>query len=212
MAGAGRYPGQVVMAQPEQSSLRCLGGLPAPPEIAADLAVLPTLPLSVRGQIYRVLGPCLDEPVPGSVDAQIAQFCRELSVDPAALARAIKASRFFLRRAAMMDLGAADLAADLAKLDGGGEIRAALMPGYETARTVIRGEIARGVIADHGKLVERVSWRVEQVTASNRGQGLNLPLIALTFAYREGERVERVTLQLLPDAMLELQEMCRRLL
>ncbi len=191
--------------------LRCLGGLPAPPEIVADLATLPALPLPARRQLYRVLGPCLDEPVPSSVDAQIAQFCRELSVEPAALARALKASRFFLRQAVTLDLGEADFAEDLAKLDGGGEIRAALLPGYEAAKQVIRGEIARGVIADHGKVVERVAWRVEQVTASSRGKSPGLSVVAVTFAYREGERADRVTLQLLPDALLELSAMCRQL-
>jgi hypothetical protein len=193
-------------------TLRCLGGLPAPPEIVADLAALPTLPPAAQRRIYEVLGPCLEEPVPASVDAQIAQFCRALSVDPAALARAIKASRFFLRQAATLDLRQAEIAEDLAKLDGTGEIRAALLPGYEAASRVVRSEIARGAIADHGKVVERVAWRVEQVTASNRGKSPSLSVVALTFTYREGERVDRVTLQLLPEALEELQTMCRKLL
>jgi hypothetical protein len=60
--------------------------------------------------------------------------------------------------------------------------------------------------------VEGVSWRVEHVTASNRGQSLNLPVVTLTVAYREGERQDRITLQLLPDALQELQAMCQRLL
>jgi hypothetical protein len=195
-----------------QTPLRCLGDRPAPPEILADLAVIATLPAPARQQIYRVLGPCLVEPVPESVDAQIDQFCKDLALDVAAVARAIKASRFFLRQAAALDLGEADFAGDLTRLGDEGAIREALSPGYEKARALLRAEIARGALADHGKLVEGVSWRVEHVTASNRGQSLNLPVVTLTVAYREGERQDRITLQLLPDALQELQVMCQRLL
>src|SRR6185312_1659153 len=93
--------------------LRCLGGRELPPEVGADLAVLPMLPLAARRQLYRVLGPCLAEPIPSAIGAKIDEFCRELDVDPEALARVIRASRFVLREASLADLGEADLAADL---------------------------------------------------------------------------------------------------
>jgi hypothetical protein len=197
---------------PATPPLRCLGGLPAPPEIVADLAALPALPLPARRHFYRVLGPCLEEPVPATVDAKVAEFCAEHAADGAAVTRAIKASRFFVRHAALVDLGEAEMAEDLAKLDPGGEIVDTLMPGYEIARKLIRSEVARGTIFDHGKVVERVAWRVEQVTSSNRGQNLGFPMVALTLAYREGDRTDRITFQLLPEALQELQAMCQRLL
>jgi hypothetical protein len=192
--------------------LRCCGGRSAPPEVVADLALIPALPLPARQKLYRVLGPCLTEPVPESVDAEIDKFCRELSLDVASVARAIRAARFFLRQAAMLDLSAAELAEDFARLGDRGEIHATLAPGYDAARALLRGEIARGALSDHGKLVEHVAWRVEHVTASDRGQSLDLPVVVLTLVYREGDRQDRVTLQLLPDALLALQAMCQRLL
>jgi hypothetical protein len=198
--------------EPPSPPLRCLGGLPAPPDVVADIAVLSTLPLSARRQLYRVLGPCLVEPVPGSVDVEIDQFCRELSLDAAALARVMRASRFLLRQAAMLDLLAADFAADLAGLDDTGALHEALSPGYEAAKRVVRSEIARGALDDHGKVVERVAWRVDHVTASHRGRHLDVPVVVITLGYREGDRQDRVTLQLLPDALLELQAMCQQLL
>ena len=112
----------------------------------------------------------------------------------------------------MLNLDEADFAEDLARLGDGGEIRAALLPGYAMAMTALRGDMALGALADHGKVVDGVAWRVEHVTASNRGQGLDVPVVVLTLAYREGERRDRVTLQLLPDALVELQAMCARLL
>ncbi len=192
--------------------LRCLGGVPPPPDVAANLVVLASLPLPARRQIYRVLGPCLGEPVPEAVDVEIDRFCRELSLDAAVLARVLKASRFLLRRAAVIDLPAADFTADLVALGDSGAILEALAPGYEAAKRVVRSEIARGALDDHGKVVERVAWRVDHVTASHQGQGLDVPVVVLTLGYREGSRQDRVTLQLPPDALLELQAMCQRLL
>jgi hypothetical protein len=191
-------------------ALRCLGGQRASLEIGADLSLLPTLPLPALRQLYRVLGPCLGEPVPSSADAQIDQFCRELNVDVAALARVVRASRFILRQAAMQDLSEEELAEDLARLGDTGAIRAALSPGYDTVKTVVRGEGARGALADHGKVVERVAWRVDNVIASSRGENLSGPVAVLSLWYRDGERQDHVTLQLPPDALAELRALCAR--
>ena len=195
---------------PSALPLRCLGGQPAPPEIGADLAVLPALPVAARRQLYRVLGPCLREPLPGNVDAQIHQFCQELQVDAALLARVIRASRFLLRHASLAGLSEADLAEDLATLGDTGEIRATLLPGYETVKKVVRSEAVRGALTDHGKVVERVAWRVDHVSSSNRGDGMNVPVAVVSLWYREGDREGQVTLQLPPDTVQELRAMCDR--
>jgi hypothetical protein len=202
-------PAQTPAASPP---LHCLGGLPAPAEIGADVALLTTLPPLARRQLYRVLGPCLGEPVPSSIDAQMDQFCREHAVDADVLARAIKAGRFLLRQAAMQDLREAELAEDLARLGDGGEIRAMLAPGYDMAKAAIRAEIERGSLVDHGKVVERVDWRMDSVTASNRGENLGLTVAVLTLTYREGARQGQVTVQLQREALTELRAMCDRIL
>ncbi len=190
--------------------LRCLGGQKAPPEVGADLAMLPMLPIAARRQLYRVLGPYLAEPVPSSMEAKVDEFCRELDVDAGALARVLRASRFVLRHASKADLSEADFAKDLATLGDTGEICAVLSPGYEMVKQVVRAEIARGALADHGKVVERVAWRMDQVTSSNRGGNLNIPVGVLTLWYRDGEQLEQVTVQFPPEAQQDLREMCAR--
>jgi hypothetical protein len=85
------------------------------------------------------------------------------------------------------------------------------MPGYEAAKVLVRHEIARAALADHGKVVERVDWRVDQVVTSNRGEKLGVPVAVVTLSYREGERRDRITLQLPPQALRELAAMCQRL-
>jgi hypothetical protein len=176
----------------------------------ADVALLSALPPAAHRQLYRVLGPCLGEAVPTSVDAQIDELCRELHVEAAVMTCAIRASRFLLRQAAMLDLSEAAFAEDLAALGDTGTVRATLAPGYDMAKQVIRSELTRGALADHGKVVERVAWRVDQVSASNRGDRLSIPIGVMTLVYRDGEREDRVTLQLPPDAMHELRAMCER--
>ena len=192
--------------------LRCLGGQKAPPQVGADLAVLPKLPLAARRQLYRVLGPCLADPVPSSMDAKVDEFCRELDVDAGALSRVLMASRFVLRQASIANLSGADFAKDLATLGDTGEIGEVLSPGYEMVRQVVRAEIARGErsLPTTGKVVERVAWRMDQVTSSNRGGHLNIPVGVLTLWYREGERLEQVTVQFPPEAQQDLREMCAR--
>ena len=191
--------------------LRCLHGRPAPPEISGDLALLAALPVAARRTLYRVLGPFLREPAPADVEARIEQFCAELDVELAVVQRALRASRFLLRNAAQLNLSDAELAEDLGRLGDAGEAREALLPGYDLVKQVVRGEAAVGSLADHGKVVERVAWRVDRVATSNRGAGLDVPVAVLTLWYAEEGRRERVTLQLAPDAVAELRALCESL-
>src|SRR5262249_1720188 len=152
-------------AQPKLHSLR---GRPAPPEVSGDLRRLLGLPPAARQQLYRVLGPCLAEPVPSTTEASIDRFCDEFAVPGTELALALRACRFRLRHAAALDLSAARFSEDLACLCDGGEIARILLPGYEAAKAMVKAELAAGVLSDHGRLVERVDWRLDHVTTSNR--------------------------------------------
>src|SRR6185436_2551560 len=131
----------------------------------------------------------LREPVAPEVEAQLDQFCRTHESDEALLAPAIKACRFLLRRAAAIDLSRALFTEDLAQLAGSTpELAALLLAGYEAGKAVVRRELLRSALFDHGKLVEGVSWRVDQLTTSNRGDKLDARVVSLTLRYQEGER------------------------
>jgi len=51
---------------------------------------------------------------------------------------------------------------------------------------------------------------VDNVTASDRGAKLNTTVVLLTLRYRDGNREERITFQLTPDAVRELKLFCDR--
>jgi hypothetical protein len=69
-----------------------------------------------------------------------------------------------------------------------------------------------GALSDHGKVVEHVSWRVDQVALSNRGDKIGLPVAMLTLGFVEGGRCDQTTMQIGVDKLRELGEMCDRLL
>lgn len=193
--------------------LHALGGAAAPPGMAVDLQKILLLSASARQHFWEALGPSLREPLPPEIEAQLDHFCRAHASDDALLAPAIKACRFLVRRAAALDLSRALFAEDLAQLAGSApELAALLLAGYESGKAFVRREIVRGALLDHGKLLEGLDWRVERLTASNRGDKLDARVVSLTLRYREGERNERITLQMLPESIAELRAMCDALL
>jgi hypothetical protein len=193
-------------------TLSCLGGQSAPAELARDLELIPHLSAAAEEALYSVLGPCLAESPPRSLEKDIEDFARAFEVDDGALTRAIRACRFLLRAAAVIDLPAAAFSGDLGKLGlVEGAVRT-LMLGYEAAKTMVRGELVRAAVGDHGKLVDRIDWRVDHLSTTNRGARLSLPIALVTLNYHEGDRRDRITFQLLPETLRELRVLCERLL
>ena len=68
----------------------------------------------------------------------------------------------------------------------------------------MRQEVLQGTLADHGKLLLGVDWRLDSVQASNRGSKMRVPVALLTLRFREGEQTQRITLQVLPETLREL--------
>jgi hypothetical protein len=126
----------------------------------------------------------------------------------------VRACRFLLRRAAAEDLAWPSLAEDLAALvgaDDAGALGDVLAPGYDTARAHVRSELVRRSLAAHGKLLESVDWRLDFVSTSSWGKNLRIPVVFLTLSYREGDRADRITLQLLPEALQTLKKLWDRI-
>jgi hypothetical protein len=194
-------------------TLQTLGGAPAPPGLAGDLAALLTLPEHAREHLWEILGPSLADPVPAPVESEVERFCVTYDVDREQLGYTIRACRFLIREAASLDLSRAAFMADLEALSEEAEaIGALLLPRFESAKAFVRREMLRNTIADHGKLLESISWRIDHPASSSRGKRLAGRVVSLTLNYREGDHRERVTLQVLPEALVELKKICDQLL
>jgi len=174
------------------------------------------LPEGARERLWEALGPSLREPIGADVEELLTRFCERHQVADGELARVIKACRFLLRGAAMLDLPRERFAADLVQLLGEEEAeatRALLLPGYERAKVFVRGELLRRTLdAYEGKLVEHIDWRLEHIVCSSHGDNLDVRLGALTFRYREGDAQGRITLHLGREALEELARACARML
>jgi hypothetical protein len=193
--------------------LHCLGGGDAPPDVTADLARVKRLPAEARARLWEVLGPCLGEAIPSAAEQALDRFCQAHGLEGDLLARSLKVLRFLVREAALRDLSAAVLAEDVAAASGGDDDSVRLvLAGYEAGKRVVRGEAIRRSLADHGKLVERVDWRVDYLGRSSRGEGLRAPVAQLTMTYREGEARERVTLSFTREGVEELRAACEKIL
>ena len=192
--------------------LHALGGEAAPPQIVADLRVVLELPARAKEHFWEALGPCLKEPLPPEMEAHLTRFCEAFGVPDADLGNAIRACRFLLREASLRDLSRGAFADDVARLSGGSEeLSALLLAGFEAAKKVVRGEVLAATLADHGKLVESIEWRTDMVSSSSRGDRIQIPVVWLTLGYREGERRDRISLQLTPEAVQSLRRVCERM-
>jgi hypothetical protein len=193
--------------------LYSLGGGEAPPDLAADLRRLLRLPAEALQKLWQVLAPSLTEKLGPETERLLDVFCAAYRVDDAELGRAIKACRFVIREAAQRDVPGGAVADDLDRLCPGEPlVKELVLAGYEPAKAHLRHEILKAAIADHGKLLTGVHWRVDAIQASERGARLGMPVTMLTLHYREGAETGRVTLQVLPDMMGELRAVCGKVL
>lgn len=194
--------------------LHCFGGKPAEPGVEEDVRCIGDLPPRARERLWDALGPSLVEPLdPKAIEARFNAFVKAHEARAEPLARVLRAARMIVRQAAVLDVGAKQLAEDMAALNGGDPSFAkAIMPGYESAKRLLRSELAKAAIADHGKVLEDIKWRVDLVSTSDRGVGLKLPVLMLTLHYRDNGREEQLHLQVLPNVAQKLRAVCDHLL
>lgn len=184
-----------------------------PEKLASELCSVLELPEGALRAFWMLLSLALYDVPPRDLEQQSARFAEEHGVDPKVMAGALRAHRFLLREAAKRNIEKEQYAEDLATVAGDEErakrLHAVLLPGFEPAMERVRQEIITGGIADHGKVLTEVKWRVDSMLASDRGSSEQRRIGMLTIGYREGRREDRVTLQVLPDGLQALYEACR---
>ncbi len=193
--------------------MHCLGGQAPPREIVSDFLGLTRLPKGAIASIWEVLVLCLGDEMTKPNETVLDRFCAVHQADGSLLALGLKAARFFVRQAAAHDLSAAVFAEDLVAVTGGEDaLVRVLAGGYEAAKPALRNELMRLSIADHGKLLERVDWRADYLTGGSRGERFRMPYVTLTFSYREGDRKDRISLQMPREAVTQLRALCDKIL
>jgi hypothetical protein len=192
--------------KPPDIKLNCCQGRPAPVPVVEGWRQYLRFPEQARKGFWGVLFPALLEPANPANKQRIEAFSREHGLEEVAVVSAMRGCDFLLRQASALDMDAAPFRQDLAALSEGDEQGADfILSQYEGAKADLRKVIIQESLADHGKVLVGIDWRVDNVTASDRGAKLNSTVVLLTLRYRENNRVERITLQLTPEAIRELK-------
>jgi hypothetical protein len=192
--------------------LHCFNDGPAPPPVVEGWRRFLGFPPQAREAFWAVLGPALTERADADSKQRLAAFCREHALAEQHAVAAVKACDVLLWQASALDLDGERFCQDLEALsDGQSEGRQILLSKYDTVKGELRRRIVEGSLADHGKVLVGLDWRVDHVVSSDRGARLNAPVILLTLRYREADRTERITLQLTPETLQELRLVTERI-
>lgn len=190
----------------------CYGGSPAPAPVVEGWRQLLDFPATAREGFWGLLQPVLEEPGHPGHQERLDAFCQEHALAEAPMLEAIQACDTLLHQAAAFDLDPDRFGQDLTALSGG-MVQApdAILALYENMKSELRGRLVQGTLADHGKVLLGLDWRVDRVISSDRGMGLEATVVLLSLRYREGDRLDRITLQLTPETLAELKRFAGRI-
>jgi hypothetical protein len=196
------------MSSPSPSSSLALA---SSTPFAAAFARLASLPDAARGSLWDVIGPALTENS-ASIDGRIERFARRHGLEPAVVAEVTRAALAVVRRGVQAGLSRDDFAAWLVDQCPEPRAREVLVSGYEPAKLLLERERLRALLAEQGSVVEAVRWRIDTITGASSAERLRQQVALVSFQVRNGSRRERVSMQMMPDALRELQKLCARML
>jgi len=197
--------------QPPKIMLKCCQDRPVPHAVVKGWKQFLGFSEKAMNNFWGILRPVLMQPTNPNNSQRIESFSSDYGLKEKDVVAALRSCDFLMRQAAALDMDAALFRQDLATLSEG-EKQAAevILSQYEGAKAELRKVIIQESLADHGNVLVGVDWRVDNVTASDRGTKLNTTVVLLTLRYRDANRTERITLQLTPEAMKELKLFCDR--
>ena len=195
----------------QENQLHSFHGNPPPEPVVDGWRRFMLFPEAARQNFWRLLGPALLEPADVAHEQRIQDFGREYALRQEDVVAALGSCDLLLRQACGLDLTAEQFLQDLNRLSAGtADAANVIMARYAAVKGQLRKQIVQYSLADHGKVLLGIDWRLDQVSASQRGDQLNTQVIFLTLRYREAEQLGRVTFQLTAEAMQHLKRFCDR--
>ena len=186
--------------------LKCCQDRPVPQPVVEGWKQFLGFSEKAMNNFWGILRPALTQPANPSNRQIIESFCGDYGLKENDVVAALRGCDFLLRQAAALDMDVAPFRQDLATLSEGDEQGAeVILSQYEGAKADLRKVIIQESLADHGEVLVGIDWRVDNVTASDRGAKLNTTVVLLTLRYRDANLTERITLQLTPEAIRELK-------
>lgn len=189
-------------------TLHCLMGQAAPPELGDNLATLLSLPEAVQKTFAEVLEPNLAPVIDDRAETRVKRYCRRYEIDPAVLSPSVKACRFLFTNAVKACIDRDAFIADVSALLPGVEGPRALdllLPLFDVAFPKLMQAAMFQSVAEHGKVVRAVHWRMDMIKASDHAFKLDVPVATITLSFQEGPNAGQASYQLLPDQAAELR-------
>ena len=194
-----------------ETPLQCCNGKPAPPVVVEGWQQFLKFPKQAWGGFSVLLSPALIDPTSPVTDQLAETFCNENGLAKENLVAAVRSCDFLLKHASALNLEPSQFEKDLTALSGDQKDAAQVVASrYEKLKPQLRQSTFIESLADHGKVLVGLNWRVDQISASDRGTKLDTSVIFLTLRYRDGKELERFTVQLTRETLNDLKRFCDR--
>lgn len=188
--------------------LRCLSGGAMPDDLRRDAQRLDKLTDRMIEALPSVLAPAVLAPMSAELGQQLSRLCVRHEVAEADLGHVIRVVRWLMREAAAADLDKAALESDVrAVWDDPRGLPQVLLGDYEAIKHELRKQLLQDALTKHGNVLADVDWRIDVVAADRQASKLMSPLALVTLSYRNADGTGRLTLQLLPEQLLRLQQL-----
>jgi hypothetical protein len=196
------------------TALRCLLGRTAPADLGANLATLASLPEPVLEAYAEVLEPNLAPMVDDRVETLVKRFCKRFEIEPSALGPSIIACRFLFTNMIVSGAPRDALEADIRALldERADSVLPRVLALFDAAAPKLRKDAVFLSVAEHGKVVRAVHWRLDRIQSSDHGANLDVPVATITLQYQEGPTVAQATYHLLPDQAMALRRALARII
>lgn len=186
--------------------LVCCGGKEAPEAIVRGWKIYLVLPAELQARVWDVVIPGIFEPESALSRARAEAFVEEEAIPIEHASSVLQAAGFLLTQASANDMSLEALRQDLFLLaDGTAPGSEILLGKYELVKSDLRNALLQRTLADHGQVLVSLDWRVDQVSASNRGTHLDTTVIFLTLGYLTGDQRKRLSLQVTQEGLKDLR-------
>lgn len=197
------------------AKLKCLQGQPPTADLVRRWRRFEELPAAAQARVWDGLTPILLGLPQQEVPNHVAQFAASLNLDAGDLSLALEGCHVLLIEATARDLDVAEFDADLRALGGDAgspSARAVLLEGYDRAKKLIRQRLVAKSVADHGKVLTGLNWRIDRILSSSHAIDLNTPILLMNLHYEEAGEKQHIIFQVSDDILRMLRDFCDRML
>ena len=181
----------------QKKTLHCLSGAEATEQLLQGWQGLEGFSPQVAEGFWELLASFLQEPGHPAHNNLLEEFREANVLEGEILIGALETCDALITSAIVLNMKDTLLHEDAQVLAGENTQRCIdLVRSYASLRPALRQRSLDATLADHGKLLTGLDWRLDRVEASGRGTQLDANVLFLTLSYQEGEEAKKISLQL----------------